>query len=461
MSISFITGKPGGGKGLLTMEQIVEELLKGTRPIITNLAVRVAPWINGQGKPMIGLREYLRSKYGSECDVDKRVFLLEDEDAGAFFLWRVEGGKLVRAEAEIKVDKEGNERVMGFDTALGSRSGPALYVVDEAWKFYGSRNWQRTGEGCLFYSAQHRKFGDDVLIVTQHTKQIDPALYRVAQDFWVVKNHSKMSLGMFRQPNVFSVAIYDQAPTGGQLEPMSRKFFTLDKQGLAQTYDTSAGVGLSGRMVGDAGARGRGLPWWGLPLSAVALLVAVWYFVKGGGWMVGRWMSGAKPHPAAVARTSVESAAGQRGGLEKPVVADPGQQKSLNVGPVGQNVENPAGSDSAPVECRGWCVLPGDTVVFLSDGRQAHSAYGEVQFIFRHSVKCFGETFPVHVLQPGEILPDVPSAREFPQSAVQPNYRQSPVVGELPARSVLPGSRQSASGFQHMAQTARTVSGTP
>ena len=186
--ISFITGKPGGGKGLLSMQQIVDELVNGQRHIICNTPVRLLPWIFGDGRPMLGLKAYLVLKYRKDFDCEKRVHVLPDEEISCFFLWRVVEGQLIKAKFDSVRKGEGEERITGFDTSLASASGGILYVVDEAWKFYSARNWQKTGDAMLFYSAQHRHFGDDVLIVTQHTKQIDPAIQRVAQDFWVVTN---------------------------------------------------------------------------------------------------------------------------------------------------------------------------------------------------------------------------------------------------------------------------------
>ena len=380
--ISFITGKPGGGKGLLTQQQHVDELEKGKRCIITSLPVRVDPWYNGNWEPMIGLRGFLLKKYGKDFEVGTRVFLLDDDQAAEFFLFRVIDGKLVKAEAEYKTTKDGERRLMSYDTSLAAKSGPVLYSIDEAWKHWGSRNWQKTGEGMLFYGAQHRHFGDDVLIVTQHTKQIDPAIQRVAQDFWVVRNHGKMSFGMFRQPAVFSVCIYDQAPTGAQIEPMSRKLFTLDKAGLAQTYDTSAGVGLAGRMVADVGARTKGLPWYFMLVVVFGLLALIWVGIKFGSHLVTHVLVKSGPPITKAIESSVKTE-------KKPVdeflrpVSDPHLEEKL----VEQTNE---------VFCCGWSILPGGRVwVDISDGRVCKSEDGEVQLVRKRLVNVMGVQYAV------------------------------------------------------------------
>jgi len=393
--ISFFTGKPGGGKGLLSMQQIVDELVSGKRHIICNTPVRLLPWIFGNGQPMIGLKSYLLQKYGKDFDCEKRVHILDDDDISSFFLFRVVDGKLQKAEADIQ-KKGDEERVMGYDTSLAAQSGGVLYVVDEAWKFYGSRNWQKTGEAMLFYAAQHRHFGDDVLIVTQHTKQIDPAIQRVAQDFWVVTNHSKLSFGMFRQPDIFSVAIFDQAPTGGQLKPMSRKIFRLDKKGLAQTYDTSSGVGLAGRMAADTGARKKGLPWWTFLILAAIIIAVVSEIPRLGGWVVGKALPKlaqkppAQNQPARPHRSlSDDIERATEDGVTDNADRSDAPKNQVRQRPLGDSPE-----DTNNVTCSGIAILSKDNVIaFFSDGSTAYGSEGEIQKISGHWVYAFGKKY--------------------------------------------------------------------
>jgi hypothetical protein len=431
--ITFITGKPGGGKGLISIQQHVDELKNGKRPIITSLPVRVNPWVNGSWKPMIGLRNYLQREFKTDFDVDKRVFLLDDAQAAEFFLYRVIDGKLVKAEAEYKESQHGERRLMAYDTKVSAESGPVLYCVDEAWKFWGSRNWQRTGEGMLFYGAQHRHFGDDVLIVTQHTKQIDPAIQRVAQDFWVVRNHGKMTFGMFRQPAVFSVCIYDQAPTGASIEPMSRKVFTLDRAGLAQCYDTSAGVGLSGRLMADVGAKGKGLPWWMMIVAVFAILIGLWFAIRYGAHMITHGMM--KGSKAVVAKVVPVT--------EKVVVRSP-----TAVAGVADNsrvlVPDAYGAETNEVFCSGYFMMPGSRVVaFLTDGRIADSKDGEVQRIYKRKVEVFGQSFPIHRREPDyQIQSQVPGFSApvaMPVGMAGIEEVRSPVVAVIPSRGQRPG----------------------
>jgi hypothetical protein len=397
---------------------------------------------------MIGLRAYLLKTYKKEFDVGKRMFLLSEDEASEFFLWRVVDGKLVKAPCEYKGAGDSGPRLMSFDTALAGSTGGVLYCIDEAWKFWGSRNWQRTGEGMLFYGAQHRKFGDDVLICTQHTKQIDPAIQRVAQDFWVVRNHGKMTFGMFRQPAVFSVSIYDQAPTGASIEPMSRKLFTLDRAGLAQTYDTSAGVGLSGRMMADMGARTRGLPPWMMIVAVFGILALVYYGLSFGSKMLTHAMTKA----ATPVTQQITKGLGQKvGGVRSSNVVADATTVVIPVRPLeGGILQTVVPARTNEIFCRGYFLHGSRVMVFLSDGRIADSDDGEVQRVQKRMVEVLGGRFEVKRREPDYFADNYErnfgSGRmnssmdlsERPDFGVR-DRGSGPVVGMIPKRSVLPG----------------------
>src|SRR5437899_2685182 len=130
MSIHFITGKPGGGKGLFAMQKIYDELVNGQRPIVSNLAVMLNPWIfNAQAQ--LGLRQYLLNKHGNTFDVDQRMWILSDEQMAEFYRYRL-GPAGARVELDVERDAKG--KPVSFDTAPAIKNGGCLYVVDEAWK---------------------------------------------------------------------------------------------------------------------------------------------------------------------------------------------------------------------------------------------------------------------------------------------------------------------------------------
>jgi len=283
MAIHFITGKPGGGKGFEALRRIIEELRFGERVIITNFAIRIPPWVRSVGgynkrklKPEMGLKSYLWQEYGEDYDCEKRIHHLTDKQTREFYLYRTnESGSVY--ELEHTRDDKGN--VVTFSTTtFGGRS--VLYCIDEAWKDFGSRDWQNTGKGVLFYNAQHRKFGDTVLLCTQNTKQVETALRQVAQDFSVVTNMGKRKMGMFRQASMFICTTYAEPPTGISSEPLSRELHRLDKAGLGGCFDTAAGIGVGGGGSADIFERVKGYPWWVVPCIFLVVIFILWFGIK-------------------------------------------------------------------------------------------------------------------------------------------------------------------------------------
>lgn len=420
MAITFITGKPGAGKGLVAVQEVVNELVLGHRPIITNLALRVEPWVTGDFRPRIGLRNFLLREYKKDFDVRRRVFVVPDEDVKEFFLTRrrplVDGqpGALVKAQPVLNI-KGGESKVVAFETAVATESGGHVYIVDEAWHFWGSRSWQTTGEGLLFYNAQHRKFGDDLFVVTQATKQIDPAVHRLAQEFWLVKNHSKMSFGWFRRPSVFTIEIFENPPTGSRQAPMSTKSFTLDREGLAQCYDTSAGVGLSGRSIADIGARKRGLPFWAMPVGVCALALCAWYLLRGAAWGVGHELGKA---PGQMSHAARAAGAGGPAVSAAPVptpatvaVAKPVVTVVTNyvVEPRPEPIRS-AVMITNELFCKGYFMFgKNEGVVFLSDGSTLDIDSGRIQRIAKTFVIVDGVKLPIR--KASVICPAAPALR--------------------------------------------------
>lgn len=385
MSIHFITGIPGAGKGILSAHMIIEELRSTDRPIITNFAVELLPWVAGKKKPkaQMGLLPYLRFKYGQTFNAENRIFRVSDEEIAEFYLYRaipiaredteLMKFRLEKADCVRKVSKDGSDgAVMEFQTNWLAEGGH-LIVIDEAWKFYSSRNWQKTGEGVLFYNAQHRKVGDDLLICTQNTKQVDPALHRLAEDFSHCVNRGRRSIGKFRQPSGIKVEVYSDAPTGSQQSPMRTDVLEIDKEGICQTYDTTAGVGLSGRMDGDMNKKPKGFPFWmliaGVILCGLAAILVLKYGVLKGS-------TAAMRHMVAKSVPSVRSAP------EKPVSSKTALPEIPREKADPKNSDSEEISDSKSIEpvleMFGFSIQNGIATIFLSDGSRRNSS--ELEF---------------------------------------------------------------------------------
>jgi len=144
---------------------------------------------------------------------------------------------------------------------VGAGSAGVVYILDECWKILGSRSWASTATGLLCYLNQHRHFGDDVYLCSQHWKQIETAARQVVQDWSVCRNHGLERAWMFRRPALFCVDTYYDIPSGapGQVAQYSITY-RMDRL-LGGTYDTSAGVGHVGGMGADVVVPKKGLHW--------------------------------------------------------------------------------------------------------------------------------------------------------------------------------------------------------
>jgi len=276
MSIHFISGKPGGGKSLFAVKKVVDELLLTRRVIVTNLSLKLPE-----------LNEYLQKVYPDKSvDLLSRIILMSEEETAKFWLIRPDGYKL----KECSGGKEGAMLVKdwkhAFNADVVNEAGEptpfpitdlpsVLYIIDELHIYFNARAWMATGKDALFYLSQHRKFGDDVICITQSINNVDKQFRSVAQEFIYIRNHAKERIGLFRSIGGFSRSHYLQPATGAPGEKsMETGFFRLDVTGLCQCYDTAAGVGVIGRSA-DTTAPKRGLPIWMLIALVVLVCVAV------------------------------------------------------------------------------------------------------------------------------------------------------------------------------------------
>ncbi len=379
------------------MRFVNHDLARSNRCVITNLAVEKSPWVTSDHRPRRGLLDYLREKNrGRVYEADERIFRLTDEAMSNFFLYRalnrrqVErlGGshligyrqvtpldnvlhesewnfhkdyQLYVADHETHELKSGKQVVTSWNTNLALAAGGHFCLADEAWKNWPARGWSSTAEGILYYCSMVRRFGDDFYLVSQRVGDIDSILVDRCQDFLGVKNHGRLRLGAFKQLPVFVVSVFDHRPTPSS-EPAYRKPFRLDAKGLGECYDTSGGVGVSGRMVADLDRKNEGLPMWWIPVVGVVAIVAAIYGVKFGfRWMHDKLAYHKKAAAAVTAPVKVEKALKN----VQPVGEDSHVSNEMVAGSFGTNI---VGTNSVARRCVGYCVLSGAPMCFFSDG---------------------------------------------------------------------------------------------
>jgi len=271
MAIEFITGVPGGGKSYAAVKLVVRELREGKRNICTNLALDIPR-----------LCEFLHEKYGDSCDASRRVRILTMQECAEFWLYRGVDRDIDPAErTEVKVKSREKLSLNQIDYEKQGIGIGVLFIIDEVHVMFGAREWATTGNDALYYLTQHRKFSDDVILVSQHTKQVEGAFTRMCETFYHCKNLSKWKLpvagGFFRAPPLLIISEYKEASS--VKPPIATRTYTIDKMGIGSCYRTAAGVGFVGSMA-DTEDKPRGLPAWALVLCLVCVMLGVWKLGK-------------------------------------------------------------------------------------------------------------------------------------------------------------------------------------
>lgn len=347
MSVHFISGKPGGGKSFYAMKLIVDELVLGSRVVVTNVPIR-------RGE----LSAYLQEKYPRWAgDLISRLRLLDETETAQFWCYR-------SPEGQLPEDNQGRP-----DFSAAATGNAVLYVIDEIHQFFNAREWQKTGKVALYYLSQHRKLGDDVVCITQSIGNVDKQFRSVAQDFTYVRNHSKEKFWGMRKPGFFSRKTYLEPHTGapGQ-EATESGHFRLDMTGLAKCYDTAAGVGIQGRSA-DTGAPKRGVSvLWLLPVIIAAGVLLMFAPRLIASVLVGAVNTGSKAATGALSNPPPKAAQPSEPTAPMPAKGQGMHYPTASPGQVDQ-VDQVETNQARPVVVNGWLRVGTNSWATLSDGR--------------------------------------------------------------------------------------------
>jgi hypothetical protein len=369
MAIHAISGKPGGGKSMYSVKLILDELVWGSRVIITNVPLDLAR-----------LNEYLQKEHPNKSvDLHARVRLMDEDMTQEFWTYRPakDGYGWVRIP---RLDKKQWEEGKKPSYAMVEDMG-VMYVIDECHNFFNARAWVGTGRDVLFYLSQHRHLGDTVVWITQAVMNVDKQFRSVTQDYTYLRNLTKEKMGLFRLPALFVRKTYG-GPATENSQPMETGSFRLNVTGLASLYSTAAGVGIHDRGQGDMKERRKGIHWL-VPVCGIPLLVlAIVKFVPSG---VAAVFNPVK-HGAAVAIQHTNAVPLVSSPMAPAAVAmreRPGRDLVGLPAPVSSTYAR--GGDS--VGMVGFAVSPnaktGEGVlrVFLSDGRKYRMGDGHLTFL--------------------------------------------------------------------------------
>ena len=458
MSIFYICGKPGGGKSYCGVQQIVHELMDpaSNRFIVTNIALNFGDRVEdvtaslpfawrvfgrflrllGKTPPEQvtvkkvhkGLATFLHERCKHEVNLRERVRILDDQEAGEF--WLYEPGRKFEKRKTLTIGKHEKDVPDFEDRAVRG----CLYVIDECHNYFPAREWQLTGQDATFFLSQHRKLQCDVILITQHPEQCDKALRRLAQEYMSVRNLGREPVMGFRLGSLFRYTRTLNSPQSANPAAFESGFIPLKPEELGALYDTMAGVGIAGRVTPKQEKRGRSIWWISVPVALFIVgfiylfthMSQVNEFINSAFRKVFNQTSGkiaADLHlPVAATNAPLKSPAEN---LEPAVVPAPVASVQWNGGEVmaanAQGLTRATGGefgDTNQVWCSGYVILNGQPVVFLSDGSTAYGEDGEVQIIKRHSVMCFGRWFRVKT--------------QVPVAMVQPAFSFGPPVTTIP-----------------------------
>jgi len=439
--IHGVFGKLGSGKGLLIIKRIADELLDGFRDVVTNVPVRVMPWVNGQGQPQIGLRAYIAEEMKgalSEAELDAilaRLLVIEDIDKGAdLFLWRRDGntGEWFKLPT-THPDEKGRPSRFDAEPIKARSCAPVLVATDEAWQFYPNNGGWARSPILPFYGRQQRKLRDEWYIITQHPTDVDSVVWNITQDFQVCRNHGMERMGIFRQPEIFRVLTYVTNPAKGNAIISHESIHRLDRKRLAQCYDTTAGVGISGGFKGDSNQQRKGIHV-GWAVAGVVVVVGGLVMVP---HLFGKAASGWIGHV-----TTPPKSAAQWAGL-KPLPKEPvrfadGVAPSPTVLHAADTSPTNTPADADDVYCTGFCVLRDGPVIFLSDGSVLEGVADGVESVSKTAVVVHGKKYMVRRFHPSPNAPQMGNSMTEGNGQVQAtvSYQEAPPVNQaiiLPA----------------------------
>lgn len=265
----MISGKIGGGKTLFALQHvIIEELINGSRTVVTNVELDVAAineWIqkNRPKAPVI--------------DINRRIRILDESQTLQFYLHRGydNDGKPIDFPPVTKEE----ERIGQYPPLHSLRDATGrvgvLYVLDEIHTFFNARNWANFGLSCSWYIAQHRKLNDMIYAIAQFPDQVDKQLRSYAQSWISIENEGRVMIKGFRgRAGHFAARWYAEQPPLGftkRLQAEQTLTWKIDTA-LAKCYDTSQGIGIKGTKKPEV-VKLKGLPPWVIIFVAVGVIV--------------------------------------------------------------------------------------------------------------------------------------------------------------------------------------------
>jgi len=353
--IQFFTGKPGDGKTLFAVRQIIDDLCTSDCFVVTNIPLNVP-----------AVCEYV-GRRRDDFRFDDRVRIIGDNLVYEFYRVRA-GGVLLEASPDMLCKNEAAKRLprpefvevmktifLTIKTKPEAQI-PTRYYIDEAHNYFNAREWANAGRGLLYYASQHRHLHDEIVLITQVMENVEKQLRSLASETHAIRNNLRRRIGLVRlRPRFVVRSFYGvQADTG---KPFSTATFELDVKGIAGCYQTVGALGVFSKP--EAKVNKAPLPWWSLwvlGFCAVGLVV--------GGFTSLPYLGGA------MARKVIGGGGSSQESASPPAVADaaPVARPSVASARMVASDTRTAGGFESATWCTGYVIRAGLVNALLSDG---------------------------------------------------------------------------------------------
>lgn len=273
MSCSLITGLPGHGKSYYGVLQLLEELRRSKRYIVTNLPLDLKE-----------LCVFCEENFPDDPDVMGRVRLLNAEETGEFWLYDPEGCVIKGLKLWEPEEREWHKsvkpraplQVPDFSRRQEPTYPGTLYIIDEAHIYFDAYAWTTLGTDLSYFISQHRHLRSDVMFISQHPAKLAKRLRLDLEEYTVVTNLGKVKgWSGVTLPGWFMRETFAGKPDDPNPGEPERGRFRLKADTIGKLYSTSAGVGLAGRVDTQETKRGKHWSRWVLKVGVGAVLAIV------------------------------------------------------------------------------------------------------------------------------------------------------------------------------------------
>ncbi len=404
--IRLFHGQVRSGKSYHMWCDGVEELLYGNRIVVTNLVVKLPE-----------LHAYLEKRSpGNRIDLHRRIRHLSDEEAKRFWLHHAPN----EDTPDVSESDEGKGIFPDFNPRKEAHPEGTLFLIDEAQILWDSRSWMKNGRSLSYYTQQHAKLNDEVIMTCQVLKHLEGRIRDLGSEYIECTNYSlRRILTFFRLPAKLRTETRYKCPPS----PVDRNTVAALNLELANTYETMAGVGIKGRKLPER-KDFKGLPVYWLAVPALVLLVLMTYIPDKLSDMLAHFTnakkseqgSGAKGAPVrqdgsppAVVLADVPT--GSRSGAERPSGELASSEVATPTPSTASDVEFPK---KAKPQLTGYVVARGMVNFVFSDGMVLTEQDPEIKsaIMTRHTLRLKnGVVYFLRETQPKAISPVLPPAK--------------------------------------------------